>query len=139
MPYKSFKIIAGLITGFVALTAIGGGLALLSGAEGARFPLEWLQGTPFNSYTLPALLLTLVVGGSALLASIAIFRNLKNSVIFSFIAGSMLMGFIVVEILILRQTPPGPTPIEILYVALGLAIWLLAGLIWKNQPKQSGR
>jgi hypothetical protein len=56
------RITIGLLTGFIALTAIGGGIALLIGIEGERFPLEWLQGTPFTDYTIPALLLALVVG-----------------------------------------------------------------------------
>ena len=46
MQYKGLRIAIGVITGFIALTAIGGGIALLSGAEGSRFPLEWLQGPP---------------------------------------------------------------------------------------------
>lgn len=53
---------------FVALTALGGGVALVAGLEEGRFPLEWLRGTPFTSYTLPGLLLAALVGGSAAVA-----------------------------------------------------------------------
>jgi hypothetical protein len=110
MQYKGLRIAIGVITGFIALTAIGGGIALLSGAEGARFPLAWLQATPLKDYTIPALLLTIAVGGSSLLACIMLFRNSKNSLVFSFVAGSIMVGFIVVEGLILKQIPPGLTP-----------------------------
>ncbi len=48
MPNKTIRILISLLTGFVALTAIGGGIAMLVGAEAERFPLEWLQGTPFT-------------------------------------------------------------------------------------------
>ena len=35
---------------FVALTAIGGGIAPTTGAEGGRLPRSWLSGTPFGDY-----------------------------------------------------------------------------------------
>lgn len=133
MKHKGLRIGIGLITGFIALTAIGGGMALLVGAENARFPLEWLQGTPFKDYTIPALLLTIIVGGSSLIACITTVRNLKNSRIFSMGAGSIMMGFILVEVLILKQVPPGPTSIEIMYFVLGLATILLAGFLWRKE------
>lgn len=133
MKYKGLRILIGIITGFIAVTAIGGGIALLSGAEDGRFPLEWLQGTPFKSYTIPALLLTFIVGGSSLLACIAIFRNLKAGILSSLTAGIVMVGFIVVEVLILNQTPPGPTPIEMMYFGLGLITFLLAGFLWRTE------
>jgi peptidoglycan/LPS O-acetylase OafA/YrhL len=133
MKYKGLRILIGIITGFIALTAIGGGIALLSGAEDGRFPLEWLEGTPFKSYTIPALLLTSIVGGSSLLACIAIFRNLKAGILSSLTAGIVMVGFIVVEVLILNQTPPGPTPIEMMYFGLGLITFLLAGFLWRTE------
>lgn len=133
MKYKGLRILIGIITGFIAVTAIGGGIALLSGAEDGRFPLEWLQGTPFKSYTIPALLLTFIVGGSSLLACISIFRNLKAGILSSLTAGIVMVGFIVVEVLILNQTPPGPTPIEMMYFGLGLITFLLAGFLWRTE------
>jgi hypothetical protein len=133
MKYKGLRITIGVITGFIALTAIGGGIALLLGAEGARFPLEWLQGTPFKDYTIPALLLTIAVGGSSLIACITMFRNFKNSIALSLVAGSIMVGFIVVEVLILKQIPPGPTPIEKMYFILGFATFLLAGFLWLKE------
>jgi hypothetical protein len=133
MKFKGLRLVIGVITGFIALTAIGGGIALLTGAEGARFPLEWLEGTPFNDYTIPALLLTIAVGGSSLAACISLFRNLKNGSVLSLVAGNMMVGFIVVEVLILKQVPPGPTPIEQIYFVLGFTTILLAGLLWRKE------
>jgi hypothetical protein len=130
MKHKGLRIVIGLLTGFIALTAIGGGIALLTGAEGDRFPLEWLQGTPFKDYTIPALLLAIVVGGSSLAACVTIFTGRKASTLVSMLAGLIMVGYIVVEVLILKQVPPGPAPIEYMYFGLGLAIFLLAAYIW---------
>lgn len=40
-------------------------------------------------------------------------------------AGLLLRGYIAVEVLILKQTPPGPTYIEVMYALLALAIFAL--------------
>ena len=134
MNYNGLRILIGMITGFIALTAIGGGIAILSGVD--RFPLVWLQGTPFTNYTIPALLLTIAVGGSSLSACISIFRNLRVGIILSLAAGMIMVGFIVTEVLILKQTPPGPTAIEKVYVVLGCVTFLLAGFLWLKERQK---
>ncbi len=124
MTFKALRILIGIITAFIALTAIGGGLALLFGLEGNRFPLEWLQGTPFPDYTIPALLLAIAVGGSSLIATIMIFAKVKAYPSAAVIAGCILIGYISVEAIILKQVPPGPTVTEIIYFVLGLVVAL---------------
>jgi hypothetical protein len=127
---KGVRIVIGLLTGFIALTAIGGGIALLTGAEANRFPIEWLEGTPFKDYTIPALVLAIAVGGSSLVACVTTIAGRNVGTLASMLAGLIMMGYVVVEALILKQVPPGPTPIEYLYFGLGLAIFLLAAYIW---------
>lgn len=136
MKHKKTRVVTGLLTAFVALTAIGGGIALLSGAEANRFPLEWLQGTPFQDYTIPALLLAIAVGGSALVASIAIFTGRNAGALAAMIAGLILASYIVVEVLTLKQVPPGPTAIEQFYLALALAIIGLAAFLSVAENRQ---
>ena len=63
-------LLAVLLT-FVALNAFAGGFYGMSGAEGV--PTEWLSGTPFHDYFIPSLILFVVVGGSSLIAAIAVF------------------------------------------------------------------
>ena len=133
MKYPKTHIAIAILTGFIALTAIGGGIALLVGVEADRFPLEWLQGTPFKDYTIPALLLAIGVGGSSLVASITTVTGRKVSAIAAMSAGLTLVGYIVVEVLILKQVPPGPTVIEYIYFGLGLAIFGLAAYSWLGE------
>ena len=120
---KSIPILILLLAGFVALTAIGGGVAMLAGVD--RFPLAWLAGTPFRDFTIPALLLAAVVGGSALLAALATWRRWQHAAAATVAAGLLLAGYVTVEVLLLAQVPPGPTSIEGFYIAVGL---ILAGL-----------
>lgn len=118
-----------LLTGFIALTAIGGGIALLTGLESNRFPLEWLRGTPFPDYTIPALILAIAVGGSALVACLMLIMRHRMSLPVSVASGVIMMGYIVVEYLILQQEPPGPARIEVFYFGLGAVIVALAGTL----------
>jgi hypothetical protein len=91
------RIALGIVTAFVALTALWGGIALLLGTyqhgvlmeagTGARFPVDWLRGTPFGVYTVPALILAISVGGSALAATALIFTGRKTDLPLSLAAG----------------------------------------------------
>jgi hypothetical protein len=68
-------IALGIVLTVLALNAFGGGWYGMAGAEG--IPLEWLHGSPFQSYFLPSLILFVVVGGSFLFAAIAVFRRTR--------------------------------------------------------------
>lgn len=131
MSNRLLRIALALLTGFIALTAIGGGIALLVGLEDSRFPLDWLRGTPFPDYTIPAIILAIVVGGSALVACVLLLRRHHRRFLAAVVAGVIMMGYIAVEALILLQEPPGPTSIEIFYFALGALIVALAGYRWR--------
>ena len=101
---------------------------ILTGAD--PFPPAWLAGTPFTDYTVPALLLAIVVGGSALLAALLVLRPGRAGILATLAAGLIMAGYIVGEVLILKQTPPGPTWIELIYFGLGLTIFALGAYLW---------
>lgn len=108
----------------VAVTAVGGGVALAAGLEGRRFPAGWLTDTPFGSYLIPGLILALGVGGSAAVAAAFTFTAPKTGAWVSVLAGVMLTGQLAGEIKLLRQPV---SKMEIAYfvaalvmVALGL-------------------
>ena len=105
MNARWLRIAIGLLAGFVTLSAVGGGVVMLTGLD--SFPLDWLEGTTFPSYTLPAHVLAIIVGGTALIALVATLRDHPLSGSFAVIAGFILMGFITIEVLILEQQPPG--------------------------------
>jgi hypothetical protein len=59
-----------VIDSLVALTAIAGGIAFVTGLESGRFPPTLLAGTLFKSYVAPGFVLGVAVGGSAPLAGV---------------------------------------------------------------------
>src|SRR5690606_40846071 len=67
IPTNTWRLALAVLLGFIALNALGGAVYGLAGAEGV--PLEWLEGSPFDSYVVPSLILLLAVGGTALAAS----------------------------------------------------------------------
>jgi hypothetical protein len=133
MHHKPIRIVIAVLTSFIALTAIGGGVAILTGAD--PFPPAWLAGTPFPDYTIPALLLAIGVGGSALLAAVLVLRPGRAGILATLAAGLIMAGYIVGEVLILKQTPPGPTWIEIIYFGLGLTIFALGVYLWLAEAR----
>ena len=131
---KAVRILITTIAAFIALTAIGGGIAMLIGAD--KFPLEWLRDTPFKDYTIPALILTLVVGGSSLLAAISVAFHRKIGTYATIVAGIIIAGFITVEVLLLEQDPPGPTAIEDLYFFFGSLLLVLGISLWRSENRK---
>lgn len=126
------------VDAFTAVTAVGGGLALMAGLEGDRFPLKLLEGTPFSSYVIPGLILMVAVGGTATVAAAALLRNLAIGAPASMLAGMVLMGWIIGEVLILNQ-PAARSWVEAVYFAVGLAmagLGFVVGRIQQNQRNQ---
>jgi hypothetical protein len=118
MRARNIRIALLVIDAFVAVTAVIGGLALVMGLEGNRFPLKLLESTPFSSYMMPGLILMVVVGGSASIAMAALLRGLDRGAPASIVAGAMLMGWITGETLLLHQ----PSWFEAFYFALGVTM-----------------
>jgi hypothetical protein len=111
-------------TVFVALTAVLGGITLALGVD--KFPAQWLIGTPFRSYVIPGLILTLIVGGSATLAAMAVLRKSGTGALLSIIAGVTLLGWLVGERLILPKVAFVPQFfwLEAVYIGAGLLMVL---------------
>jgi hypothetical protein len=61
---------------FVAVSAIGGGIAVATGVD--RFPAAWLSGTPFRSYLFPGLILaTWVEAGYSVIGLVMVVLALR--------------------------------------------------------------
>ena len=80
------------------LNAFGGGYYGLTGAEGV--PTEWLRGSPFADYFVPSLILLVVVGGSFIMAAIAVLAGLRTARLAALAAGLVVLGWLIVQIAI---------------------------------------
>ncbi len=111
------------LDGFAAVSALAGGVMVISGWPYA-FPMTWLQGTPFDSYVIPGLLLGVIVGGSAAVSTVATLRRATSGPVLSAVSGIMMMGWIAGEIFVLHANV-GFTPLWPLYFLVGLGMTLL--------------
>jgi len=121
---------------FVALTAVVGGIALAAGVD--KFPASWLVGTPFRSYLIPGLILAVIVGGSATMAAVGALRRLSAGAITSTLAGTILLGWLTGERLILPTAafPPGFSWLENIYIGVGLMMLLPAlTVLWAEHRR----
>ncbi|MDP2235641.1 MAG: hypothetical protein Q8J88_04320 [Bacteroidales bacterium] len=96
---KFLRYTLGTLLAFLALNAFGGGYYGISGAEGVS--LELLDGSPFESFLIPSLILFIVVGGSALFASIAVFAKSKYARMASFANVLIVFGWLSVQVAII--------------------------------------
>ena len=137
MKHKVIRIALFVIEAFIGLSAIQGGIALLRGAFDQYVPVAWLAGTPFSDYTIPGLVLVIVVGGSALLAAATVFIHREWAVLVSVLAGLLMVGFVVVEAVSLDSKVGNVLPTvlvpQLLYFVLGLAVFGLAGSLWMRE------
>ena len=135
MKHKLIRIALVVLEVFVALGAIAGGIGLLTGAIPAS--LEGLQGSPFVDYTVPALSLMVIVGGSMLLAAATILTGREIGVLVSVFAGLAMMIFEIVEAAVVDRIGGSELLIAVslqaFYFALGLAIFVLACSLWVTE------
>ncbi|HEY6406916.1 MAG TPA: hypothetical protein VIY29_05555 [Ktedonobacteraceae bacterium] len=135
MKHKIVRIAVFILAVFVALTAIVGSIGLLTGAISVS--LAWLQGSPFNDYTIPGLALGLLVGGSSLFAAATIITGREVGVLASAFAGLMMMGFEIVEITVVDRFVGSwfsiAVALQAFYAIAGLAMFSLAAFLWMRE------
>jgi CHASE2 domain-containing sensor protein len=88
-----------------------------------------LQGTPFVDFTVPMLLLAIVVGGSALLAAATVFIQHEWSVFLAAVAGLMMIAWVITEAVMVQQF----AWFEGVFVAIGLVVIGLASYLWTTE------
>jgi hypothetical protein len=115
---------------FLGVTAVAGGVALLTGW--IKIPLTSLAGSPFSDYMVPAILLVVAVGGTALLAAWLVHRSLNVGVPASVVAGAAIIVFEIVEWSVI-----GFAWLQAAYMAIGVLIISLA--TWARLAQVAGR
>jgi len=135
MKHKLIRSALVVLEVFVALGAVAGGIGLLTGAIPAS--LDGLQGSPFVDYTVPALSLMVIVGGSMFLAAATILTGREIGVLASAFAGLAMMIFEIVEAAVVDRTGGSQLMIAVVlqafYFALGLAIFVLSSSLWMTE------
>jgi hypothetical protein len=127
MKQRLVRIALVVLEALVALSAISGGLWLAAGKSG--LPMGWLAGTPFSDYTIPGLLLSIVVGGCTLLAAATVFIHREWAVVVSGAAGLLMAGYEVVRFVMIGHFD---WFYEFSFI-FGVAIFGLAAYLWMTE------
>ena len=99
VPAMAIRYSLGALLVFGAVNAFGGGYYGLSGAKGV--PTEWLNGSPFPDYFVPSLILLVVVGGSFIVAAMAVLTGLRIARLAALAAGIVVLGWLAVQLAII--------------------------------------
>jgi hypothetical protein len=99
--HRSTRFGLGVLELVVGLAAVWGAVALIR--DGGGMPTEWLRNTPFDTWLVPGLALLVIIGGSQLAAAAAVLTNRRHARAASIGAGLILVGWIVVQVLVLRR------------------------------------
>lgn len=117
-----------VLTGFNALSAVGGGIAILA-SNGMGMPRSMLAGSPFTTFTVPAPILLLVIGGSQVLAFVLLVGRREAALVSTAVAGFGMLIWIFVETGIIA----GISLLQVLYFATGTAqlilVFVLLGVV----------
>jgi hypothetical protein len=96
---KVTRYLLGILLGLVAVNAFGGGYYGMAGAR--NVPTEWLQGSLFRDYFIPSLILFLGIGGSSLVAAVAVFGRFRRARLAAFSAGMLILIWLAVQVAII--------------------------------------
>jgi hypothetical protein len=114
-----------VVSAFNALSAVGGGLGMVL-ADGLSMPKSLLADTPFSTFAVPGLILTLVVGGTQATAVWQLLTRRESALLWSAVAGFGMLIWIVTEIIFLQT----PTNAQLISFGTGLqVIYLVTGLV----------
>lgn len=109
---------------FIAVMAVGGAIYGLAGAE--NVPREWLEGSPFDSYVIPSLILLVAVGGGMGAAAAALTLRYRRAPAVSIGAGAVLLAWLAAQVLIIPFNWQQPIYALLALVVIGLG-WRLRG------------
>lgn len=114
------------VSGFSAVNAIAGGLGLI--LTGLGVPQEQLASTPFDSFTVPGLLLAGVVGGTMATATAAVWQRVPWAGEVAMVAGAIMLGWIAIESVMIADGRSLQVTVAGLAVATLLLGWRLRQL-----------
>ena len=119
------------VAAFNALSAIGGGIGMIV-ADGLSMPKSLLADTPFTTFTIPGLILLVVVGGTQLASAVLLVKRRASALLWSAVAGFGILIWTISEIglihaLTYAQTiyvVSGLLQLVLVFALLGIAQWL---------------
>ena len=112
---RNARFLFGLLL-FNGISAVGGGIALMTGAIPKQ--ASWLVHTDFASMYFPGVILMAMVGGSSVIAALAMMKRAAGWQLSAILAGVIMLFWIVAEIASIR----GFHILQVIYFVTGAAV-----------------
>jgi hypothetical protein len=108
----------------VAFSSTVAGLAMIANQHGdaLNIPMGLFEGTPFRSFLLPGILLSVIVGGFSLFAIFLITQKSARQFNWSIVAGAVVILWVIAEMVLLQFA----NWLHAVYLVVGLLIILAA-------------
>jgi hypothetical protein len=128
---KFFLIVSAVLLLFNGLSALFGGWQLMVQPDGSsmQMSLDWLQYSPFSNYFIPGILLFVVNGLMSIFVFTLLIIKYKYYPLLVMLQGALLFGWIVVQVLMVRDL----VWIQVLFGIIGLILLLLG---WSLKSKK---
>lgn len=121
------KALLGLLV-FNGVTAVGGGISLIT--EWIPQEPAWVEHTDFPSNYFPGVILMAIVGGSSLIAAVALMKRATGRQMAGIVAGVIMVFWIVGQVVSIREFHF----LQVVYLATGaLVVFLTPGT--SEQPR----
>src|SRR5512135_1177991 len=133
---RQVRIWTVVLLAFLGITAIAGSIPMLLHPEGNELllPLDLLRYSPFESYMIPGLLLLTTNGLLALLVMWLVLRRQAFYGEWASFQGCVLLGWLVIECLMLRLV----MWLHYLYGAVGVALIVMGLLLSRGARRETG-
>ncbi len=115
-----------------AVSAVAGAIGLLT--DTLQMEKSVLDDSPFSSFTIPGLILGVIVGGSQFVALAALLRHSGHAIVVAGAAGCIMAGWIVGEVLLVGSDPGIMRNLQVPYLLIGLLETILAAMLLRSTP-----
>jgi hypothetical protein len=122
----------------VGVPAIGGGYGLLRDAEAMGARRSWLAGSPFDDYTVPGLVLLVVVGGGMLASAAVTIASARAGRLASGVMAVVLAGWGIVETATIGWRGWTQVVLVVLFVAVPAIVLGLVAAAGRGGPCDGG-
>jgi hypothetical protein len=120
-----------VVSALNALSAVGGGIGMVV-ADGLSMPKAMLTDTPFSTFTIPGLILAVVVGGTQGAAVWMLAARRSSSLVWSAVAGFGMVIWVVTEVGFIQALMflhviylvTGLLQLVLVFALLGIVSWL---------------
>lgn len=118
------KTLLDILLFFVAVTALASGIIIILYPDGSMMQMstDLLKTSPFKTFLVPGIVLTVLVGGSSALAFVLNVRKYVRRYEWAIVAGLMTCGWVLVQMILINTL----FWLQFVYLGIGIALMLIA-------------